>query len=326
MGNLPQRIKKRYDITARNWRNDCKFSKELAVYRLIGDLCGRAHMKGLGAWGKSKKDAWILNYLNEMLSPIMKRYRYIDRTGIRLENAPIWVCWWTGEVTAPPLVKQCIKSIRKNAGDRPVHLISEENYRDYFELPDYIMRKMKNGQIGLAHFSDYLRVSLLKKYGGLWLDATIFCAEKIPEEYFKFPFFTGKSEYRESNYISCFQWTTFCLGGWRGNVFYSFMKDAFERYWKSADTAIDYLFFDYLIYLAKENVPAVEKLMDAVPVNTPHRDDLQAAMNMGLPAEEFWNVVRPDTALYKLSWRETYALETKDSAESIYGYFLHMEI
>lgn len=326
MGNLSQRIKKRYDITAKKWRNDCKFSKELAMYRLIGDLCGRAHMKRLGAWGKSKKDEWILNYLNEMLSPIIQKYRNIDNAGTQVENAPIWVCWWTGEETAPPLVRQCLKSIQKYAGNHPVHLITKENYMHYLTIPDFIIEKVQNGKMGLAHFADYIRVCLLNRYGGLWLDATIFCAGQIPDDYFQLPFFTCKSPWRETGYLSHFQWVTFCLGGWKGNIWYSFMQEAVEVYWEKNDYAIDYLFFDALIFLAKEHIPAIKKIMDDVPENTPHRDDLQAAMNAALPAEDFFNVVKADTAIYKLSWRENYLECTLQGTESIYAYFLRMEI
>lgn len=90
----------------------------------------------------------------------------------------------------------------------------------------------------------------------------------------------------------------------------------------NADSAIDYLFFDDLIFLAREKIPAVKRYMDSVPENEPHRDDLQAAMNAALPACEFWNVVQDDTIIYKLSWRETYSEKTTDGRDSVYGYFL----
>ena len=100
------------------------------------------------------------------------------------------------------------------------------------------------------------------------------------------------------------------------------MKNAFEIYWREENTAIDYLFFDDLIYIAKENIPSIRKSLETVPINNIHRDDLQAAMNDALPAKEFWNVIRDDTSLYKLSWRETYSKMSSDGKQSVYGYFL----
>lgn len=322
MNRLLYRIKRRYEMTIHNWKNDCEFSKKLAWFRLIDDLGGRIGFRKLSGRAHSKKDEWILNYLQDMLEPIIHKYKNCDGQGILVDNAPIWVCWWDGERNAPLLVRQCINSIRKNAGGHPVCMISKENYSYYLDVADNILRKMENKKMGLAHFSDYLRVSLLERYGGLWLDATIFCSDIIPQEYFSCQFFTCKSEVKKGYYLSNFQWVTFCLGGWKHQVFFQFMKEAFELYWREESTAIDYLFFDSLIYIAKENVPSIQKALEVVPINNIHRDDLQAAMNKALPAQEFWNVIKEDTCLYKLSWRENYSKVTSDGRQSVYGYFV----
>ena len=185
------------------------------------------------------------------------------------------------------------------------------------------MIKQKEGKMGIAHLCDYLRVCLINKYGGLWLDATIFCSKSISQDCFLLPFFTLKSEYISSRFISNYEWVGFCLGGWKGNVFYSFLKEAFEIYWSKEDTAIDYLFFDYLIYIARKNIPEIELLMKAVPINNPHRDDLQAAMNNTRSFIEFESIIKDDTCFYKLSWREKYLENTAEGTESIYGYFVN---
>lgn len=205
-------------------------------------------------------------------------------------------------------------------------MITEQNYSEYIAVPEHILHKLKNGSMCMAHFTDYLRVCLLAEYGGLWLDATMFCAETIPEEYFDCDFFTCRSEVKRGYYLSDFQWVTFCLGGHRGHVFYRFMKAAFECYWSRENAAIDYLFFDDLIYIAKSTIPAVRDALDSVPLSNLRRDDLQAAMNAALPAEEFWNVVQEDTVLYKLSWREAYTRETHDGKPTVYDYFLKMKM
>ena len=92
------------------------------------------------------------------------------------------------------------------------------------------------------------------------------------------------------------------------------------------EVAIDYLLLDYIIKIPIQNLPLVRQAMEKIPYNNVHRDDLQAAMNEALPANEFWNVIRKDTNLYKLSWRETYLTETDDKQETVYGYFLKMQI
>lgn len=322
MNNWLYRIKRRYEMTVYNWKNDCEFSKNLACLRLVDDIGRRIGLNRLSDWAHLKKDEWILNYLQNMLKSSVHKYEKCEDEGRKVDNAPIWICWWDGEKNTPMLVKQCIKSVEKNAGKHPVYLLSKENYSDYIDVPDYILHKLEGKRMGLAHFTDYLRVSLLKQYGGLWLDATIFCSKEIMSEYFEYPFFTCKSEIKKGCYLSDFQWTTFCLGGWENHVFYQFMKEALEVYWREETTAIDYLFFDDLIYIAKENIPSIWKALKNVPINNIHRDDLQAAMNARLPAQEFWDVIKEDTCLYKLSWREPYSKKSADGKMSVYGYFL----
>ena len=247
MKTLTSRIKRRVLLLINNFKSDCAFSILYALLRVMDELCGRVHLNKLSNIAHEKKDKWILNYLERQLSDLIQKYKNIDDIGVFEENAPVWVCWWTGVEMAPDLVKQCIKSIRKQTGSHPVHVIDQNSYSVYIDIPDYMMHKVKNGQMGIAHLSDYIRVSLLEKYGGLWLDSTIFCASSLPESYFELPFFTCKSNPTSCGYLSQMRWTTFVLGGWRGNVFYRFIKEAFEEYWSQEQAAVDYLFFDYLI-------------------------------------------------------------------------------
>lgn len=275
MKTLTSRIKRRVLLLINNFKSDCAFSILYALLRVMDELCGRVHLNKLSNIAHEKKDKWILNYLERQLSDLIQKYKNIDDIGVFEENAPVWVCWWTGVEMAPDLVKQCIKSIRKQTGSHPVHVIDQNSYSVYIDIPDYMMHKVKNGQMGIAHLSDYIRVSLLEKYGGLWLDSTIFCASSLPESYFELPFFTCKSNPTSCGYLSQMRWTTFVLGGWRGNVFYRFIKEAFEEYWSQEQAAVDYLFFDYLIEVARCEIPAISMFLKKVPNNNLHRDDLQ---------------------------------------------------
>ena len=305
------------------WISDIRFSKSFAKARRK-EIVFRSFRLNKAADKYYKiAEAFIIDYLTNSILPIIDEYKNKDSIGTKTNNAPIWVCWWTGLDSAPALVKQCVKSIIKFSGNHKVNILDKTNISKYLSIPEYMYKKQESGNMGVAHLADYIRVCLLGKYGGIWLDATILCTDIINEEWFNLPVFTLKSEYVDSLYISKHQWTTFCLGGFSGNIFYSFLKDAFECYWEKENYAIDYLFFDYLIYIAYKSIPAIKEYMDMIPTNTPHRDDLQAAMNACLPVESFSSVIKSDTSLYKLSWRETYSEVTVQGAESIYGFFVN---
>ena len=322
MADLFSRIRKRIRMTTTDLRSDLQFSPAFAAARMTANLCGRAGLSKIANKAGQKKDNFIRNYLEQTLKPVLEQYSADDGIGSYAPDAPIWVCWWTGEETAPPLVKRCIRSIRENAGSHPVHFITSKNYTDFLQIPSFMLEKVETKQMGLAHLADYIRVKLLAEYGGLWLDATIFCSDTVPESCFDIPFFTCKSPRQDCGYVSEMRWVTFCLGGWKGNVFFRFMADAFERYWQECPRAIDYLFFDYIIELAYNQLLVPRKLIDSVPENNLHRDDLQAAMNAALPAAEFDNVLQPDTVLYKLSWRESYAEKAANGEDSVYTFFI----
>lgn len=322
MVNLFVRIKKRVAYTVSSFQSDARFSVWYALLRIFHELGGRIGFRKLSDWAYKMKSQWISDYLRTNLQPVLDVYVNDGDAGSYQENTPIWVCWWTGAETAPALVKQCIRSIRANAGNHPVHVIDRDNYLQFLEIPEYMLEKVSSGKMGLAHLADYIRVVLIAQHGGLWLDATICCADVIPEEYFEIPLFTCRNRLESSSYFSKMQWTTFALAGWKGNVFFRCLKTAFEDYWQHQEAAVDYLFFDYLIALIRDHIPVANKLLEQVPPNNPHRDDLQAAMNATLGAEKWHEVVQPDTVFYKLSWRETYAKDTADGEESIYAYFL----
>lgn len=326
MSKLLERINGRIKTTVNTYCVDSTFSKQLANYRLIDELCWRLHIVNMSTVYHEKKDEWILEYLYNKLGLLIEKYKEDTDIGIKETHPPIWICWWSGEDEAPAIVKQCIKSIRKNAGSHPVYLITEKNYIEYIDIPPYILNKIMSGTMCIAHFTDYLRVSLIEKYGGLWLDATIFCSNQIPEECFEASFYTCKSHPVKSRYISQFRWTSFCLGGWKNHVFYRFFKEALEKYWRDEDVSIDYLLFDYIIETAYRHLPTLRQCMDELMPNNPHRDDLQAAMNSSLSAEHWSNIINNDTVLYKLSWRETYSHKAVNGEQSIYDYFLNMNI
>ena len=322
--NLIHRVHKRISDTKKAFRSDCCFSFWYACLRVLDELGGRIGMKKISAWAHERKDRWIQNYLKQDILLVIEKYTDNLDYGSPDPNAPIWVCWWSGLNYAPELVRICVESTYQNAGNHPVHLITEETYQNYLEIPGYMLEKVESGKMGFAHLADYIRVKLLADYGGLWLDATIFCSGRIPDICFDLPVFTCKGPVRKGHYLSDYRWVTFCLGGWRENVFYRILAEVFETYWSKNKYAVDYLFFDHIILSIYEQHPVVRKLLDDIPDNNIHRDDLQAAMNAALPAKEFGRVLHEDTVLYKLSWREIYSEFTEDNSDSIFRYFLQM--
>lgn len=310
----------------KSYKSDKEFSKEFARNNLYCSIAGLLKQNKVVAKRNKIKNEFVVDYLTNIYFDVIEKFKNDDFQGDNISDAPIWVCWWTGEETAPDIVKQCIKSIRKNAGNHTVNIITKQNYSQYLDIPEYILEKVNDGRMCVANFSDYLRFSLLAKYGGLWIDATIFCSREISPEFFEKPVFTCKYYSENSSCISASRWTTFCIGGWKGNVFFRFMQEAFECYWQKEDYAIDYLLVDYTIYMAYCYVSTFKDSIDSLKNNNVHRNELAKAMVEGKPAEYFDLVINPETVFYKLSWREKYPLLTNNGEKSVYAYFLEKKI
>lgn len=85
----------------------------------------------------------------------------------------LWLCWFQGESTGaiPSFNKLCIDMWRDMNPDWDVVLITFENVSDY--LPDFIDIIHDSPDREIAQCADLLRVSLLAKYGGVWVDASV---------------------------------------------------------------------------------------------------------------------------------------------------------
>lgn len=87
----------------------------------------------------------------------------------------IWWCWLQGYEHAPELVKSCYASLKKNMPGYEIRILTNQNIQEYIEMPQYILEKFENGMISAAHYSDILRLKVLIKYGGIWIDSTVLC-------------------------------------------------------------------------------------------------------------------------------------------------------
>ena len=306
-------------------RNVRHYSVKLAAFRTGEIIFQSLRLRKLLHYFQTKKDEYVVKYLRNRYGHVFiesEKYKkeYVSNTFVQ----PIWVCWLDGIEHAPELVQKCISSIKKNAGNHPVHVITRDNYTKYVKLPDYIISKKEKGLIGAAHFSDILRICLLVQYGGIWLDATIYCRRKIPEEYFENEFFTCKSEPSDVGCISRNQWTTFCLGGTKDCIMFRALQKFFFQYWKNEECAIDYLFFDDAIEVARECVPEITRLIDAVPYNNIDRDCL--ILRFADPWKEGCvdDLFEGTTVLFKLGYREKQFLNkfTSKGEPTVYAAFL----
>ena len=232
-------------------------------------------------------------YLKRYLSDVLKSSNVADKP----HEMPkiIWTCWWQGEKNMPPVVKCCIEAMRKYCPDYEVRVITFDNMKDYIELPDYIMQKHKKGYISPTHLSDILRVSLLAKYGGFWMDATVFLTAPLPEMISDAPFFAFHGH-------ELYQGQSWFLKANKNNVIMTLLQQVLFAYWQYENKILNY----FLFYLAFDLV--IEENHDCAVIwqNTPLIYDdcyeLESAYFDAYSPQK-WEDIKARTSIHKLSWK-----------------------
>ncbi len=271
--------------------------------------------------GSSYKHQVLVEYLKKQHSQIIGQYSskgFVEES--MSADAPVWVCWWQGEGQMPPVVSACYRSLKKYAGNHPVHLITFDNVNNYVSIPEYILKKHKEGKITLTHYSDILRFSLLAQYGGLWIDATVWVTDEIV--------LTGKSFFTlkmnlpdDGIYVSKYRWTGFCIGGGMNNTLFLVLRDLLYDYWKKNDKVIHYLFFDYFIHITYETNTYVKKMIDNNPFNNQELYFMHLHLNEPFDKKVYDEICK-NTYLHKLTWKGKLIEVDESGKETLYGHII----
>lgn len=213
----------------------------------------------------------------------------------------IWICWFQGIENAPELVKACYNSVVKNYNDKEIIVLTEENYKQYVDIPEYILKKWEKGYITFAHFSDILRIELLSKYGGLWLDSTIFTTKRselvFNENIELFVYKQVDLDRKNPLSIVASSWLMYSN---KNNNIINLTKKLLHEYWKNYNHIINYnlihLFFTLSTEVYKDEwnkVPTFNNI-------SPHI--LQFELNDDFEEVRF-NQIRGMSDFHKLNWR-----------------------
>ena len=98
-----------------------------------------------------------------------------------IENVPralprtIWMYWAQGLDDAPEIVKICVQSWRDQNPGWDLRLITDETLSNHLDRSRYAEAMTP------TNVSDMLRLQLLRKHGGIWADATSFCARPVDD-------------------------------------------------------------------------------------------------------------------------------------------------
>lgn len=267
------------------------------------------------------------------IEPFLEERFQVSRFKIQANDLPhehpkvIWWCWLQGIEAAPPIVRACYNSLVHGewfkVNGYKVNVIDAENWKEYIELPGYIVKKWVKKQIPPALFSDLLRLQLLIKYGGTWIDSTVLCTL---DSSFKFQC-SSSQKFLDAD-LFLFQYTPegtmkdISISNWfisahSNNEVLMTLRDMLFAYWKDYNCTLDYYMFHLFFQMVAKDYPEQIAAM-------PYGYSMNSLVLLHHWDETFdqkkWDKLTSQVCFHKLAFRVGENV-TKDK-ENYYNYIL----
>lgn len=231
-----------------------KSRKALELLRLSVEY--KTHQKLRREYGKLGKE-------------LASSYNITNRTTLPVDSK-IWICWWQGIENAPTLVQRCYNSVKYYLSDWNIIVITQDNYKEYVNFPDYIIDKWKSGIISYTHFSDLLRLELLFNYGGLWLDSTVLCTSAdIPKSVLESNlfFYQCLKPGADGHTTVMSSWLMYAKPN---NMIICLTRDLLYKYWKNSNELMEYFLIHHFFTIACEIFFEEYQVIPQFCNSTPH--------------------------------------------------------
>ena len=221
--------------------------------------------------GYSNHDIHALEVRNKVLRLFEKKYGKLIKTDncehidVAVENKTVWVCWLQGYDAAPDIVKACIGSMHKWLPDYQIKFIDEKKLYDYINLPEYVINKWKKGIISNTLFSDFIRLSILSQFGGIWVDSTVLFTGPLPEYINRSSFFM----YRCNEYDVTKFGESWLIKSYPHNFVIEETLKLMCEYWKKENKIRDYFQMFIFMKMVVNRNPKYAKEMIKIPYNIP---------------------------------------------------------
>lgn len=254
------------------------------------------------------------DFLRKKYLKIAKEYdekMILERTA-KTEKFRVWTMWWQGIEDMPEIIKACHISLIKNSPYEVV-LITKYNVKEYIEMPNEITKKLQEGIISITHFSDILRCCLLEKYGGIWVDASIYVMKKI-EPIDEFSLYTMKNDEKD---ISP---RIFLMGS--GNIhhpLFQIAKNDLLNYWMEYNNVLDYFMLDYFMKAILEIHAEIREDFKLIPINNKQKFRLLLLLSNKFDIN-IWNEIKEENTFQKISQKKDFL--NKNGRSITFGKFI----
>ncbi|MCT4397413.1 methanolan biosynthesis protein EpsI [Pediococcus ethanolidurans] len=263
-----------------------------------------------------KTDLMVEAYIYNTYQNIFLKYKKKKTDDSEIpDDKTIWTAWLQGEKNAPKAVKLCFESMRKNSGDFNLVIITSNNLKDYIDIDDELLKSFKKGEVSAAHLTDYIRVLLLKKYGGVWIDATLYLVKPLPDSIWEGKLLiwnqiqdlTGGNLYASIPFVENFS-NGFMVAK-KNSIFYKFAADITKKILADPILDIDY-FANFKAYLkALQDIDLLAQEWENVQVVAPLGEIIKQYWNKPINSRICGYIADKDNLFFKLTYKDEWKKE-----------------
>lgn len=224
----------------------------------------------------------------------------------------VWVCWFQGMEQAPEIIRICQESLRRHLKEREIIVLTDDNISQYVTFPEHILRKYQKGIIPRAHYSDLLRLEVLTRYGGTWIDSTVLCTgfndnhndnvKYLDADLFFFQYIREG----EKDFHGISNWFITASSNQKTLLI---LKEMLYQYWWDYDCAVAYFMFHVFFMMIAKQMPEEVAKMPRVS----NRYCFTLENHLGDSYDETWmNALISNCCFHKLNGRLWKEAEGKD--------------
>ena len=244
----------------------------------------------------------------------------IDKNKNRKDEKIIWQYWHQGTKEAPKIIKKCLLSVKEQMKGYKQIVLDYNSIKDYVELPDRYYRLLEDKKMKIAHFSDVLRVYLLEKYGGTWIDSTIYLTDKIPDEIMNSNFCILQKDILSD--LSGNNNSFFFIHNKEYSAHIAMMKNILDKYWAENDFVINYFMFEHISTMLSQIKGELKDEWDNMPrYSAEITGELQKHLFDEFKIDEF-EKIKKLTPIHKLTYKKPKKTAQKNT---YYDYILNEE-
>lgn len=154
----------------------------------------------------------------------------------------IWIYWHQGWNEAPEIPLRCLSSWISHNATWEIRALCENTLSAYLDLesecPSFSSKHMD-----YAARSDLIRILLLERYGGVWVDSTVLCTMPLDDwidSYLKEGFFAFERPAEDrlvSSWFLAASTTSYIVKSWCERTL---------EYWRARDSCDEYFWFHFL--------------------------------------------------------------------------------